>query len=207
MTSKVDYKRDEPHLYRPGEAPQIVDVPTLRFLQVDGEGDPNGPEFAKAVEALYSLSYAVRMSHKSANVPDGYYEYTVYPLEGVWGLVDTTKPATDKSNFSYTLMIRQPDFLTEEGFAGFRELISRKKPNPYLDRVRFEPVSERLCCQALHRGPFDDEPATIARMEAHCAAEGYERASKFHREIYLSDPRRTEPAKARTVLRFAVRRT
>src|SRR5690606_25526856 len=157
-----------------------------------------------AVEALYSLSYAVRMSYKSDHVPDGYYTYTVYPLEGVWDLVDRSRPATDKSNLKYTLMIRQPEFLTDEGFQGFLARTRRKKPNPLLEQVRFTPVSEGLCCQALHLGPFDDEPATFARMAAFCAEEGFERASKLHREIYLKDPRKTEPAKSRTVLRFSV---
>src|SRR5690606_16350107 len=206
MAEKVDYKRDERHLYLPTTQPRLIDVPTLRFFQVDGQGDPNGPDFAVAVEALYALSYAVRMAHKSDDVPHGYYEYTVYPLEGVWDLIDRTKPATDKANLKYTLMIRQPDFLTDELVERFRERTARKKPNPLLGQVRFAPVTDGPSCQALHFGPFDDEPATIARMERFCAERGVERASKLHREIYLTDPRKTAPGKARTVLRFAVDR-
>ncbi|WJH36796.1 hypothetical protein N6H14_14495 [Paenibacillus sp. CC-CFT747] len=95
---------------------------------VSGSGDPNGEEFAKVTEALYSLSYAVRMSYKSSDVPAGYYEYTVFPLEGVWDLVDRTKPPTDKSNLKYTMMIRQPDFVTEELFGRFQEQAMRKNP-------------------------------------------------------------------------------
>src|SRR5690606_8810213 len=126
MKKQVDYKRDEKHLYRPGAQPEIIDVPTLPFLQIDGVGDPNGSDFAGAVAALYALSYAVRMSYKSDSPPTGYYAYTVYPLEGVWDLVDRSKPVTDKSNYKYTLMIRQPDFLTETGFTGFVERTKRK---------------------------------------------------------------------------------
>lgn len=204
MATKVDYKRDEKHLYGPGARPEIIDVPTMRFLQLDGAGDPGGADFAAAVGALYSLSYAVRMSYKSDAVPEGYYAYTIYPLEGVWDLVDRSKPVSDKSNYKYTLMIRQPEFLTDAGFAALLERTMRKKPSEHLERVRFGPVTEGLSCQALHVGPFDDEHRTFALMEGFCSQTGYRRASKLHREIYLTDVRKTGPAKARTVLRFAV---
>jgi hypothetical protein len=174
---------------------------------VNGSGDPNGEEFAKATEALYSLSYAVRMSYKSDDVPAGYYEYTVFPLEGVWDLLDYSKPAADKSNFKYTIMIRQPDFVTKETFERFLEQTKKKKQNPYLDHVRFEQVEEGLCCQMMHLGSFDNEPESFARMEAFCAEKGYIRTSKIHREIYLSDPRKTESSKLKTVLRFPVKKS
>src|SRR5690554_3940250 len=134
------------------------------------------------------------MSYKSDDVPDGYYEYTVFPLEGVWDLLDYTKPATDKSNFKYTIMIRQPDFMTEPLFARFMEQTKKKKPNDYLEHVRFEHAEDGLSCQMMHLGSFDDEPKSFARMEAYCEEHGYIRTSKIHREIYLSDPRKTEPA-------------
>src|SRR5690606_2985578 len=159
----------------------------------------NGEEFSKAVEALYSISYAVKMSYKSDNVPEGYYDYTVFPLEGIWDLLDRSKPATDKSNFKYTIMIRQPDFLTEEGFQRFLEQTKKKKQNPYLDQVRFEQMIDGLSCQMIHIGSFDNEPESFARMEAYCSENGYIRTSKIHREIYLSDPRKTESAKLKTV--------
>jgi len=156
-------------------------------------------------EALYSMSYAVRMSYKSKDVPVGYYEYTVFPLEGVWDLIDYSKPSTDKSNFKYTLMIRQPDFLTVEGFSRFLEQTKRKRSNPYLDTVRFEYVEDGLNCQMMHIGSFDDEPESFAQMEKYCTDHGFNRASKIHREINLSDPRKTEPTKLKTVLRFHVK--
>lgn len=205
MANKVDYKKDEKHLYVPGTEPVILDVPKLPYVMIDGSGDPNGGEFGKVVEALYGLSYAVRMSHKSGRAPEGYYEYTVYPLEGVWDLLDYSKPATDKSNFKYTMMIRQPDFVTEESFQHFLEQTKRKKANPYLEVARFGYVEDGLSCQMMHIGSFDEEPASFARMETYCSEHGYVRASKLHREIYLSDPRKTAPEKLKTVLRFAVR--
>ncbi|MBD0384876.1 GyrI-like domain-containing protein [Paenibacillus sp. WST5] len=188
----------------PKTLPEIVEVPRMPFFMISGSGDPNGEEFAKATEALYSLSYAVRMSYKSDDVPAGNYEYTVFPLEGLWDLLDRSKPATDKSNFKYTIMIRQPDFLTEKGFDRFLEQTKRKKPNSYLEKVRFEQASDGLSCQMMHIGSFDDEPESFARMEAFCTEHGFIRSSKIHREIYLSDPRKTEPAKLKTVLRFPV---
>ncbi|GIP26497.1 hypothetical protein J23TS9_16270 [Paenibacillus sp. J23TS9] len=204
MSKKVDYKKDFKNLYLPKTLPDIVEVPRMLFFTISGSGDPNGEEFAKVIEALYSLSYAVRMSYKSDDVPAGYYEYTVFPLEGVWDLLDRTKPATDKSNFKYTMMIRQPDFLTEKGFVRFLEQTKRKKPNPFLEKVRFEQVADGLSCQMMHMGSFDDEPESFAQMEAFCTVHGFIRTSKIHREIYLSDPRKTEPAKLKTVLRFPV---
>lgn len=193
MSSKVDYKKDFKHLYLPKARPEMVQVPKMMFIMVDGSGDPNGEDFSRAVEALYSLCYAVKMSTKSDDVPEGYYEYTVFPLEGVWDLLDRTKPSTDKSNYKYTIMIRQPDFLTEQSFQRFLEQTKRKKPNPFLESARFESVEEGMCCQMMHLGSYDDEPASFARMEAFCEENGYIRSSKLHREIYLSDPRRTKP--------------
>jgi len=203
----VDYKKEFKQFYMPKTVPELVDVPNMMFFMVDGSGDPNGEEFTRAIEALYSLSYAVRMSYKSEDVPEGYYEYTVFPLEGVWDLIDRTKPPTDKSNLKYTMMIRQPDFVTEQWFQRFLEQTKRKKPNRFLEKVRFESLEEGICCQMMHIGSFDDEPISFARMEAYCEENGFTRVSKIHREIYLSDLRRTKMEKLKTVLRFHVEKS
>jgi len=204
LSKKVDYKKDYKQLYLPKTVPEIVEVPRMPFFMISGSGDPNNEDFSKAVQALYSLSYAVKMSYKSDRVPHGYYEYTVFPLEGIWDLMDYSKPSTDKSNYKYTLMIRQPDFITDEGFERFLEQTKRKRPNPLLDSIRFEYVEDGLHCQMMHMGSFDEEPESFARMEAFCSENGFIRSSKIHREIYLSDPRKTEPPKMKTVLRFPV---
>lgn len=206
MSRKVHYKKDFKHLYLPKASPEVIEVPSIQFIMVDGSGDPNGEEFAKATEALYSLSYAVKMSYKRDVVPVGYYEYTVFPLEGVWDLIDKSKPATDKSNLKYTIMIRQPDFLTEELFNQFLEETKKKKSNPLLDYVRFEDMEDGLCCQMMHIGSYDDEPESFECMEKFCGEHGYDRTSMTHREIYLSDPRMVEPSKRKTVLRFTANR-
>jgi len=207
LNGKIDYKKDFKTLYMPKTAPEIVDVPSIPFFTLSGSGDPNREAFAEETAALYSLSYAVKMSYKSDNVPAGYYEYTVFPLEGVWDLLDRSKPATDKSNLKYKIMIRQPDFLTEPMFERFLEQTKKKKPNPFLGQVRFERISDGLSCQMMHLGSFDDEPQSFARMETFCEEQGFIRTSLLHREIYLSDPRRVEPAKMKTVLRFPVRKS
>ncbi|AEV67577.1 GyrI-like domain-containing protein [Acetivibrio clariflavus] len=204
--SKLDYKKDFKELYLPKTTPSIVDVPAMTFAIIDGQGDPNGEDFALATEALYSFSYKVKMSYKSKDVPEGYYDYTVFPLEGVWDLVDKSKPITDKSNFAYSIMIRQPDFLTEELFKRFVNEAKNKKTNAYLDKIRYATITEGLCCQILHIGSYDDEPASFEKMEQFCRDNGYERICLKHREIYLSDPRKTEADKLKTVLRFNVRK-
>jgi len=207
LNGKIDYKKDFKTLYMPKTAPEIVDVPSMPFFTLSGSGDPNREAFAEETAALYSLSYAVKMSYKSDDVPASYYEYTVFPLEGVWDLLDRSKPATDKSNLKYKIMIRQPDFLTEPMFERFLEQTKKKKPNPFLGQVRFERISDGLSCQMMHLGSFDDEPQSFARMETYCEEQGFIRTSLLHREIYLSDPRRVEPAKMKTVLRFPVRKS
>ena len=200
----VDYKKDFKNLYLPKTSPVIVEIPCMRFIKIAGRGDPNGDDFGVATAALYSLSYAVKMSYKSNLVPSGYYEYTVFPLEGVWDLVDKTRSVSDKSNFAYEIMIRQPDFLDEDLLERFITETRRKKPNRYLDTVEFCSITDGLSCQMLHLGSYDDEPASFKRMLQYCEDLGFNRSSLKHREIYLSDPRKTEVAKLKTVLRFAV---
>ncbi|MGP7818598.1 GyrI-like domain-containing protein [Niallia sp. 01092] len=203
--NKIDYKKDYKELYVPKVKPIIVTVPAIPFIMINGSGDPNGEEFALATAALYSLSYAVKMSYKSNHVPDNYYPYTVFPLEGVWDLIDKTLPPTIKSNFKYKLMIRQPDFLTDDLFEQFLFKTKKKKPNPFLEKVEFGLITEGLCCQMLHIGSYDNEPESFAMMHTFCEENGYKRTSYTHREIYLSDPRKTEPHKLKTVLRFQVK--
>ncbi len=171
---------------------------------IDGTGNPNEEQFSLTTGALYSFSYAVKMSYKSDNVPTDYYDYTVFPLEGVWDLIDKALPTTDKSNFKYKIMIRQPDFLTADLFKRFISETKKKKPNIYLDKIEYSTISEGLCCQMLHLGSYDTEPASFGMMQQFCKVNGYKRISHKHREIYLSDPRRTKPQKLKTVLRYKV---
>ncbi|HEY8890685.1 MAG TPA: GyrI-like domain-containing protein [Clostridium sp.] len=202
--AKLEYRKEYKDLYVPKKSPVIVTVPSINFITIDGYGDPNEEQFALATAALYSFSYAVKMSYKSNNVPTGYYDYTVFPLEGVWDLMDKTLLPTNKSNFKYKIMIRQPDFLTTDLFNRFISETKNKKPNIYLDKIEYLTISEGLCCQILHLGSYDTEPKDFEMMLQFCKDNGYTRISLKHREIYLSDPRKTEPEKLKTVLRFKV---
>ena len=209
---RIDYKKTEKHLYLP-KAPAIVQVPEMVFFAVDGRGDPNGsPEYQQALEILYGLSFTVKMSKMSSEEPEGYFEYVVPPLEGLWWTdepgFDGRAPA-DKSKFHWTSMIRQPDFVNEETFAWAAEKLAKKKPELPLEKARFWRWEEGLCAHVLHVGPYDDEPATIDRLSAFMEKAGY--AADFsherrHHEIYLGDPRRTAPEKLKTVIRHPVKK-
>ena len=197
--------KDDQIIYAAKTEPFILTVPPLSFACLHGQGDPNSEDFGLATSALYSISYAIKMSYKGPNMPAGYAAYKVNPLEGVWDLADKTLAPTDKSNYVFDLMIRQPAFVTPEVFRFFLDATRKKKPNPWLEKLQLLQIEDGLCCQMLHLGPYDDEPASFARMQAFCDQQGYARVERTHREIYLNDPRRVAPEKIRTLLRFKVR--
>lgn len=196
---KHEWRRHEKALYGAGKTPGLVDVPAQKFIVISGRGDPNGEDFSARISALYPLAYALRSVFKARDE-----DYAVYPLEGLWsGAVQGG--AVVKSELEYELMIRQPDAATEDEFSEALDRTRRRKPSPLLDEVRFEAITDGRCAQMLHTGPYDDEPASFALMADFAAANGLERAGAGHREIYLNDAKRTEPAKLRTILRFSVR--
>lgn len=196
---KHEWRRHEKALYGAGKTPGLVDVPAQKFIVISGRGDPNGEDFSARISALYPLAYALRSVFKAGDE-----DYAVYPLEGLWsGAVQGG--AVVKSELEYELMIRQPDAATEDEFSEALDRTRRRKPSPLLDEVRFEAITDGRCVQMLHTGPYDDEPASFALMADFAAANGLERAGAGHREIYLNDAKRTEPAKLRTILRFSVR--
>ncbi len=207
MSTKVDYKKDYKELYLPPTKPVLLTVPKIQFFMLSGKGDPNGPEFAEVIQALYSLSFGIKMLPKSGSAPEGYHDYTVFPLEGVWDLETApTGPVLDKSALVYTVMIRQPEFVTPELAEDVQVKTMKKKSNPMLERVQFGSCEEGLCVQMMHIGAFDDEPASFAQMADFCAQNGLRRIGHAHREIYLSDPRKTAAEKLKTVLRYQVER-
>ena len=197
---KYEWKKSEKEIYLPKSEPTIVTIPRYKYFTLNGKGNPNSPEFADKVTALYSLSYVVRMMPHGGFAPDGYFEYTVYPLEGVW-----RGDATDKNSFSYTIMIRQQDFVNANVFEKALEIATKKKPNPNLNNVKFEEIEDGLSVQMLHIGSYDDEPASFARMAEFVNANSYQRTNDIHREIYLSDPSKVAPNKLKTVLRWSVK--
>ena len=205
---KHDWKKEEKAFYAPKNKPEQVYLPAMNFFSIRGEGNPNHPAFAEYIAVLYSLSYAVKMSPKSGRAPVGYYEYSVYPLEGVWDITEDAKQkpmeTLDKDALVFNLMIRQPDFVTNAYASDVIEQVKKKKPHSLLDKVRFETIEEENCVQLLHLGSYDNEAQSFATMEAFAESEGLVRKYKTHREIYLSDARKTVTEKLKTILRFQV---
>ncbi len=204
---KYEWKKSQKEFYLPKPEPSVVTIPEFGFFELDGRGNPNGDAFGVLVETLYALSYAIKMSPKSGKAPEGYLDYAVFPLEGLWDVSDEAKgffKVLDKDTLVYTVMIRQPDFVTAAYAAEVLSAVKEKKPQLPAEAVRFERMAEGSCVQMLHIGPYDDEPASFARMESFCAERGLRRSSMKHHEIYLSDPRRTTAEKMKTVLRFQV---
>lgn len=207
-----DFKKEYKDLYMPSPSPARILVPPMSFIMVRGVGDPNEKEgaYEKAVELLYALCYTIKMNKKGNTVPEGYFEYVVPPLEGLWWMADGFKgvDTTRKEDFAWVSMIRQPDFVTRELFDWACGEVSRKKgfdPSP----ARLERLDEGLCVQCMHIGPFNAEPATVAKMEEYIGKNGLVNdigETRRHHEIYLSDPRKVDPAGMKTVLRIPVRK-
>ncbi|MBP7176096.1 MAG: GyrI-like domain-containing protein [Thermoclostridium sp.] len=204
---KKEWKKDEKAFYLPKTNPELIQIPSMSYFMLDGRGNPNSEAFAEAVGVLFSLAYGVKMLPKKGLEPEGYYEYSVYPLEGVWDLDEKAGGLDylDKDKLIYTLMIRQPGFVTDELAQGVIDSIKIKKPHPLLQHVWFGKLEEGLCVQMLHIGPYDDEPESFSLMEEYCRVNQVERVSKLHREIYLTDARKTAPNKMKTILRFVVK--
>lgn len=203
---KFEWKKHEKEFYMPKNQVELIKVPEFKFFMINGKGNPNNQQFSEEIGVLYSLSYAVKMMPKSGITPDGYFDYTVFPLEGVWDITDKGKQENtlDKNELIYTIMIRQPDFVTEEIAMKAIEIVKRKKPHPLLEQVIFDSMNDGLCVQILHNGSYDSEPNSFAVMENYCEENNFKRITKKHREIYISDARKTESSKLKTVLRYRV---
>lgn len=204
---KRDWKKEEKDIYLPKAKPVPVTVPRYRFFTIEGSGNPNDEPFSQAIGALYSLTWTIRMMHKSGNVPAGHYEYSVHPLEAVWDGADDWNGSAplDKSRLTYRVMIRQPDFVTEEIFQWALAECRVKKPSPYLDKVSLAEMEDGLSVQLMHHGPYDDEPASFALMDDFLEESGLTRRGHTHREIYHGNPLKQAPDKLRTVLRYFVK--
>ncbi len=210
---KLDYKKAYKELYQPGKKPGIIEVPEMRFIQVEGRGNPNtSAEYQQSIEILYGLSFGIKMSKMTGECPPGYFEYVVPPLEGLWWSEETAfdgKNITDKDKLHWISMIRQPDFVDEEVFERAKQGLMKKKPDLQFENTRLVKWTEGLCCQMMHIGPYDAEAESLEKMEAYIAEQGYELdicGDRRHHEIYLGDPRRTKPERLRTVLRHPVKR-
>lgn len=204
--SKYEWRKHAKGLYLPKKQPTKLVIPEMKYFTIAGSGNPNSGPFKEQIEILYGLSYAIRMMPKKGITPEGYFEYTVFPLEGHWDLDEEGRKLNylNKDHLVYKLMIRQPDFVTEELFQYAMDSVKQKNANPDVNNVQFENITEGLCVQAMHLGSYDGESETFRLMEEYCSQNHLKRAEKTHKEIYISDPRKTTPEKLKTVLRFKV---
>ena len=206
-----DFKKEYKAFYSPKNKPEIVTVPAANYIAVRGKGNPNEEDgaYQQAVSVLYAIAYTLKMSYKSDHKIEGFFEYVVPPLEGFWWQagVDGIDYA-DKSTFNWISVIRLPDFVTRQDFDWAVETATKKKK---LDcsSAEFLTVEEGLCVQIMHIGPFDDEPATVALMDAYLEQNGYCNdlsETRLHHEIYMSDARKVPPEKWKTVIRHPIKK-
>lgn len=206
-----DFKKEYKEFYMPKNKPEIVDVPKMNYIAVRGKGDPNeeGGEYKRAVGILYAVAYTLKMSYKSDYHIEGFFEYVVPPLEGFWWQegVDGIN-YSDKSTFHWISVIRLPDFVTKKDFDWALETASRKKKMD-CSAAEYLTVEEGLCVQIMHHGSFDEEPETVALMDAYLAGKGYANDindKRLHHEIYMSDARKVAPEKWKTVIRHPIKK-
>ena len=206
-----DFKKEYKEFYLPKNQPEIVTVPPMTYVAVRGRGDPNeeGGSYKAAIGVLYAVAYTIKMSKLGDRRIEGYFDFVVPPLEGFWRQEDVQGvDYSNKTAFQWISCIRLPQFVTRDELAWAAEEAARKKK---LDCSAAEllTVDEGLCVQMMHHGPYDDEPASVARMDAFLALQGYENdfeSGRQHHEIYLSDARKVSPDKWKTVIRHPIRK-
>lgn len=206
-----DFKKEYKEFYLPKNQPEIVVVPPANYVAVRGQGDPNEEDSAyqRAIRVLYAVAYTLKMSSKAGYRMEGFFDYVVPPLEGFWwqdGVQGVD--ASNKCTFHWIAVIRLPEFITKADLAWAAKTAQEKKKID-CTQAEFLTVTEGLCVQILHMGAFDDEPATVARMDAYLEQNGYVNdvsADRLHHEIYLSDARRVAVKNWKTVLRHPVRK-
>jgi hypothetical protein len=206
-----DYKKEYKEFYAPPQTPGLITVPPMNFLAVPGHGDPNEKDgaYAQALNCLYGVAYTLKMSYKGPHQIEGFFEYVVPPLEGFWW--QDGADGIDyghKENFQWISLLRVPDFVTKKDFAWAIAEATRKKKMDFA-QVELLTYHEGLCVQSLHVGSYANEPLTIAALKDFAQENGYVidiTKKRYHHEIYLSDPRKTEVAKLKTVIRHPVRK-
>lgn len=204
-----DFKKEYREFYMPPKKPAIVTVPKMNYIAVRGQGDPNteGGDYKQVIGLLYAVAFTIKMSKKGSRQIEGYFDYVVPPLEGLWQQEGTDGiDYAHKENFKWISMIRLPDFVTKADFEwAVSEAEAKKKLD--LSRVEFFTYDEGLCVQCMHTGPYDDEPATMEQMHKFMESEGCKldiTDKRLHHEIYLSDARRVAPEKLKTVIRHPI---
>lgn len=206
-----DYKKEYKEFYMPNRKPEIIEVPAMNYIAVRGKGNPNeeGGAYKQAISILYAIAFTIKMSYRGEHKIEGYFEYVVPPLEGFWwqeGIAGVDY--SNKEEFNWISVIRLPDFVTKKDFEwAVREAEQKKKMD--CRKAEFLTVYEGLCVQVMHIGSYDAEPATVAVMDKYLEEQGYVNDltdTRLHHEIYLSDARRVEPARLRTVIRHPIKK-
>ncbi|WP_405414412.1 GyrI-like domain-containing protein [Maribacter sp. Asnod1-A12] len=204
---KHEWRKKEKKIYLPQVKPELITLPKFQFISIKGSGNPNSKFFTEHIKALYSVAYTIKMSLKKMTLlPENYFDWTVYPLEGIWDISDKAKKhfdgQIDKNELVFELMIRQPNFINSILFDQMLDIVKEKKPHNLLEKIQFKQIVEGPCIQMLHIGSFNKENETFQLMEDYTKNKGLKRKSKIHREIYLSDFRKVPEEKLKTVLRF-----
>ena len=197
---KIDFKKELKHLYKPSvQKVDIVEVPQMNFLMIDGEGDPNTSQsFQNAIDVLYPLSYTLKFMVKKGEIG---VDYGVLPLEGLWWADDMSSFSVgSKDGWKWTLMIMQPELVTKEMVQKAIEQVKVKKKPVSLPLVRFGSFEEGKVAQIMHIGPFSEEGPTVEKVHSFIEESGNQKRGKHH-EIYLSDIRRAAPEKWKTIIR------
>ena len=206
-----DFKKEYKEFYMPKNEPQIVNVPKANYIAVRGKGNPNeeGGAYQQAISVLYAVAYTLKMSYKTDYKIEGFFEYVVPPLEGFWWQDDVDGvDYSDKSTFHWISVIRLPDFVSKEDFEWAVKTAEKKKKID-CSSAEFLTVDEGLCVQMMHKGPFDEEPATVSLMDEYLEKNGYVNdftGKRLHHEIYMSDARKVAPEKWKTVIRHPIRK-
>jgi hypothetical protein len=206
-----DFKKEYKEFYMPKSKPAIVTVPKANYIAVRGKGNPNEEDgaYQKAISVLYAIAYTLKMSYKTDYKINGFFEYVVPPLEGFWWQEDINGiDYGNKDSFNWISVLRLPDFISRENFDWAVNTAAKKKK---LDcsSAEFLTIDEGLCVQIMHIGPFDDEPESVAKMDAYLSENGYENDlsdTRLHHEIYMSDARKVAPEKWKTVIRHPIKK-
>ena len=206
-----DYKKEYKEFYMPKNKPSIVEIPKMNYIAVRGKGNPNDEEgeYKKTIGLLYGIAFTIKMSYKGTHKIDGYFEYVVPPLEGFWwqdGRVGIDY--NQKKELNFISIIRLPDFVTKKDFDWAIEEATKKKKQDF-SKVEFLTYDEGICVQCMHVGSYDNEPATVELMHKYMEENGYVldiSDKRFHHEIYLSDPRKCDENKLKTVIRHPIKK-
>lgn len=185
----------------------ILNIPRQKFISLSGTGNPNGPEFSQKIQILYPAAYGIKGVYKKVADSQEFDDYVVFPLEGVWSLTKKGQQLDylDKNEFSYDIMIRIPDFVSDDLVKSALQSVKEKKSLAEIDNLEIKEYPAMEVAQILHVGSYDDEPASFKKIDDLVASENKQRISKVHREIYLSDARRVAPDKLKTILRYQIK--